>query len=157
MCQRLGGNPTAPGPDWWEPPGRRLLPRWGGDQGRLPLDTHLIKKPHKAPSGLERRRCLVPSDVGLTLARRRHQHRFWHLRLRRGHRRGRLAEARRCMVNHQIIHRWCRVLRRPSRNHHSGSCLRRHDLHRRRRRQVRRAWSNRRRRGDNLMFDGELH
>jgi len=76
VCQWLGGNPTAPRPERLGPPDRRPLPRWGGDQRQLPLDSHLIQKPCKASSGLERCRRLVPTrDAGLTLARRRQQRR----------------------------------------------------------------------------------
>ena len=95
MYQRLGGNPTALGPKMREPPDRRPLSRWEGDQGWLSLVSHLVKKPSKAPSGRGRCWRLIPScDVELTLTRRRQQRRW--LRCdggiaQRGHR---VAEAR---------------------------------------------------------------
>ena len=72
MRQRLGDNSTTLELDRREPPNKRPLLRWGGDEGRLPLDSHLVKKPCKVTSGLEQRQRLIPTrDVGLTLVRRR--------------------------------------------------------------------------------------
>jgi hypothetical protein len=89
--QRLGGNPSAPGPDRRGPPDWRPLPWWRGDHGRLPHDTHLVKEPCEAPSGLARRRHFVPTwDAGLTLPRRCQQRRLLRRWLRRTVPRGRL-------------------------------------------------------------------
>jgi hypothetical protein len=71
VSQRLDGYPSAPVHDRQGLPGSRPLSWWRDNQGRFPLDQHLIPEPCEASSGLTRRGRLVGIDAGLTNPRRR--------------------------------------------------------------------------------------
>jgi hypothetical protein len=115
MCANgLGGNPTPPWPDSRGSPDRHLLPWWRGNQGRLPLDPHLVKEPCEAASGLARRRRLLSGVVGMALPRRRQQCRLRRRWLWRTNSRGHLQlQGGGRVANPDVGHTHPRILKLP--------------------------------------------